>query len=144
MGHAFERIAEQTYARLQPPYDLPVVREWSRWEGRDRDAKPLEIDIAATLTDGRVLTGAVKWNTKPLEPHWHLHHQEAIDRLASSGIKWAHEAKHPASPLLYVAAGGFTTEFVSLVRASRRDVHLWTLSDIFKPAQRKARNTGGT
>ena len=139
MGHVFERIAEQAYTRLQQRYDLPVVREWSRWEGKDRNSQSLEIDIAAPLMDGRVLTGAVKWNRKPLDTHWHLHHLEAIDRLASSGIKWAHEARHPESPLLYVAAGGFTKEFVSRARACRRSVYLWTLSEVFKPAQRKSR-----
>lgn len=139
MGHMFERIAEQAYARLQPRHNLPVVREWSRWEGRDRDGQPLEIDIAAPLTDNRVLTGAVKWNTKPLEARWHFHHLEAIDRLAASGIKWAHEAKRPQSPLLYVAAGGFTKEFLSAARLSRNSVYCWTLADLFKTLRRRRR-----
>ena len=139
MGHVFERIAAQAYARLQQRYDLPVVREWSRWEGRDRDGKPLEIDIAAPLTDGRVLTGAVKWNAKPLEARWHFHHLEGLDRLAASGIKWAHEAKRPQSPLLYVAAGGFTKEFLGVARASRDAVYCWTLADVFKTFQRRRR-----
>lgn len=137
MGHVFEQVAEQAYSRLQRRYDLPVVREWSRWEGRDRDSRSLEIDIAASLTDGRVLTGAVKWNTRPLEARWHFHHLEAIDRLAASGVKWAHDAKRPDSPLLYVAAGGFTKEFLSLARASRGQVHCWDLADLFKPALRR-------
>jgi uncharacterized protein len=137
MGHVFERIAEQAYTQLQTRHDLPVVREWSRWEGKDRDGKPLEIDIAAPLADGRVLTGAVKWNSKPLEAPWHFHHLEAIDRLAASGVKWAHEAKHAQSPLLYVAAGGFTKEFASLARASRETVYCWTLADVFRATQRR-------
>lgn len=140
MGHVFERIAEQAYSRLQQRYDLPVVREWSRWEGRDRDGKPLEIDIAAPLTDGRVLSGAVKWNTKPLEARWHFHHLEGLARLAASGIKWAHEAKRPQSPLLYVAAGGFTKEFLGAARASRDAVYCWTLADVFKTFQRRRRD----
>ena len=61
LGRIFERVAAQAYEWLQPRLRLPVVREWARWEGRDRDGKSLEIDIAATLADGRVLTGAVKW-----------------------------------------------------------------------------------
>lgn len=139
MGHMFERITEQAYTRLQPHYDLPVIREWSRWEGRDRNGKALEIDIAAPLTDNRVLTGAVKWNSKPLEAQWHFHHLEALDRLAESGIKWAHEAKRPHSPLMYVAAGGFTKEFLSAARASRETVYCWTLADIFKSFTRRRR-----
>lgn len=137
MGHVFERIAEEAYVRLQPRYGLPVVREWSRWEGVDRDARPLEIDIAAPLVDGRVLTGAVKWNSKPLEARWHFHHLEALDRVSASGVKWAHAARDPASPLLYVAAGGFSKEFFSLARASRSEVHCWTLTDVFKGTARR-------
>jgi AAA+ ATPase superfamily predicted ATPase len=137
MGHVFERIAEQAYARIQRRYGLPVIREWSRWEGRDRDGKSLEIDIAAPLTDGRVLTGAVKWNSKPLEVRWHFHHLNALERLTASGVKWAHEAMKPESPLLYVAAGGFTKEFMSVARATRENVYFWTLVDLFKPLSRR-------
>jgi uncharacterized protein len=137
LGHVFELIAEQAYTRLQARHDLPVVREWSRWEGKDRDGRSLEIDIAAPLTDGRVLTGAVKWNATPLDASWHFHHLEVIDRLARSGVKWAHEAKAGDAPLLYLAAGGFSRNFVSAARASRKSVYLWTLADLFKGARRK-------
>jgi uncharacterized protein len=137
MGHVFEGIAEQAYTRLQRRYNLPVIREWSRWEGRDRDGKSLEIDIAAPLTDSNVLTGAVKWNSKPLDVRWHFHHLEALERLAAAGLKWAHAAKQLDSPLLYVAAGGFTKEFMSVARASREIVYCWTLADIFKPMSRR-------
>lgn len=137
MGHVFERVAEQAYTRLQARYDLPVVREWSRWEGKDRDGRSLEIDIAAPLADGRVLTGAVKWNARPLEAQWHLHHLEALDRLASSGVAWAHDAKRTDAPLLYVAAGGFSKKFIDVARSSRDQVHLWTLTDMFKPVHRR-------
>jgi uncharacterized protein len=141
IGLVFEQIAEQAYAQLQLRHNLPVVREWSRWEGSDRNGSPLELDIAAPLTDGRVLTGAVKWNSKPLDARWHFHHLEAIDRLAASGIKWAHAAKQPSSPLLYLAAGGFTKQFLSAARSSRNEVYCWTLADIFKPARRKRAKT---
>jgi hypothetical protein len=75
----------------------------------------------------------VKWNAQPLPVRWHLHHLQALDRLAASGVKWAHRAKELDSPLLYLAAGGFTKEFVNVARASRREVCLWSLADIFKP-----------
>ena len=133
LGHVFERVAEQAYQWLQPRLRLPVVLEWGRWEGKDREGALLDIDVAAPLADGRVLTGAVKWNVQPLPVHWHLHHLQALDRLAASGVKWAHRAKELDSPLLYLAAGGFTKEFVTVARASRREVYLWSLADIFKP-----------
>lgn len=131
MGHMFELIAAQAYARLQRQRRLPLVQEWSRWEGKDRDGQSLEIDIAAPLTDGRVLTGAVKWNAQPLDRKWHFHHLSALDRLAASGIGWAHQARRMEAPLLYIAAGGFTHDFVEATRASRTTVYLWSLRDIF-------------
>jgi hypothetical protein len=109
-----------------------VVHEWGRWEGKDRDGKPLEVDIAATLTDGRMLTGAVKWNARPLDRKWHIQHIEMLDRLAQSGVKWAHAAKRRDAPLLYVAAGGFTKDFQTAARASHDEVYLWSLADLFK------------
>ena len=140
LGHVFEHIAGQAYDWLQRKLRLPVIREWGRWEGKDRDGNPLEIDIVATLADGRVLTGAVKWNAKPLEARWHLHHVRALDRLASSGVRWAHAAQDDDAPFLYLAAGGFTQEFIDVARASRRNVYLWTLADIFKPGQKPRLN----
>ncbi len=133
LGRIFERVAEQAYQWLQPHLRLPVVREWGRWEGKDRRGQSLEVDIAATLADGRVLTGAVKWNAKPLEAKWHLHHLNSLERLAQSDVKWAHAARADDSPLLYLAAGGFARDFIDVARASRRQVYLWSLADIFKP-----------
>lgn len=131
LGHVFERIVEQAYRRLQSRRRLPVVTEWGRWEGRDRAGESLELDVAARLADGRVLTGAVKWNAKPLDRRWHLRHIEMLDRLASSGVKWAHAASDRDAPLLYVAAGGFMKEFETAARSSREHVHLWTLADLY-------------
>lgn len=136
LGLVFERIAEQAYHRLQSRLRLPVINEWGRWEGKDRDGKSLELDVAATLTDGRVLTGAVKWNARPLDRKWHFYHMEMLDRLANSGVKWAHAARDPEALLLYVAAGGFTREFEDAARASRDHVHLWTLKDLYTAGTR--------
>jgi uncharacterized protein len=132
MGHAFERVAGEAYTRLGPKRKLPIAREWGRWEGKDRAGQSLEIDIVAPLTDGRVLTGGVKWNNRPLDRQWHVRHLEMLDRLAQSGVKWAHDAKRSEAPLLYVAAGGFAKDFVNAARASRDEVHLWTLDDLYK------------
>jgi len=140
MGHAFERIAEEAYHRLQSKLRLPVVTEWGTWEGNDRDGKSLEMDIVASLADGRVLTGAVKWNSRALDRTWHLHHLAMLDRLALSGVKWAHTANDPTSPILYIAAGGFTRDFEEMARASRPNVYLWSLSDLYQAIKRRNRS----
>ncbi len=131
MGHLFERIAEQAYQRLRKQKKLPLIKEWGRWEGAGRDGDSLEIDLAAYLTDGRVLTGGVKWNNEPLEARWHFHHLAAIERLAVAGVEWAHAAKQEDSPLIYVAAGGFTRSFEDAARVSRQQVILWSLKDLY-------------
>jgi hypothetical protein len=40
-------MVEEAYYRLQKPLELPLVKEWGRWEGVDRNRNPLEIDIAS-------------------------------------------------------------------------------------------------
>jgi hypothetical protein len=87
-----------------------------------------------------VLTGAVKWNAQPLPVRWQLHHLQSLERLAASGVKWAHRAQEPDAPLLHLAAGGFSEEFVTVARASQQHVYLWSLSELFKPSS-AARNT---
>lgn len=133
MGLIFEGIVEEAYYRLQGELDLPLVREWGRWEGVDRRRQPLEIDIASTLMDKRVLTGAIKWHRGPVDVDVHTRHMDMLDRLSQAGVGWAHEAKKQASPLLYVAANGFTDRFVQAAKATRDEVYLWTLNDIFQP-----------
>ncbi|MGH9163792.1 MAG: ATP-binding protein [Vicinamibacteraceae bacterium] len=134
MGLIFESIAEEACYRLAEPLGLPLVREWGRWEGRDRARQPVEVDIASLLLDGRALTGAVKWNRKPLDVDVHTKHLNMIDRLAEAGIAWARNARKPTSPLLYVAAGGFTDRFRRAARATRDEVYLWTLDDLYQTA----------
>lgn len=132
MGLVFESMAEEAYYRLQPALDLPLVKEWGRWEGVDRARHPLEIDIASVLVDGRVLAGAVKWNRSRVGVDVHTKHLAMLDRLAQSGVGWAHEARKPSSPLLYVAAGGFTDRFRQAAIAAREEVYLWTLADLYE------------
>ncbi len=43
LGRLFERVTEQAYQWLQPQLQLPVVREWGRWEGKDRRGESLEV-----------------------------------------------------------------------------------------------------
>lgn len=42
----------------------------------DRTRTPIEIDIVARTVDGRVITGAVKWNTRPVSSALHTRHVE--------------------------------------------------------------------
>lgn len=131
MGGVFESMVPQAYRRLRDARGLPLVKEWSRWEGVDRKGAPLELDIAARLADGRLLTGEIKWNRSKLDASVHSDHLAKIERLAVSGVGWAHRARDADSPLLYVAAGGFSESFESAAIASRKHVHLWTLGDLY-------------
>lgn len=133
MGLVFETMAEEAYYRLQVKLDLPLVREWGRWEGVDRNRKSLEMDVASTLMDGRVLTGSIKWHRGLVDVAVHTAHLEMLDRLSQAGVSWAHTAKDPESPLLYVAANGFTERFIQAAQATRSQVYLWTLDDMFQP-----------
>lgn len=138
MGHVFERVAEQAYRRLSLRLRLPIVREWGFWEGLDSARKPLEMDIACTLMDGRVMTGGIKWNAKPLTLEWHVHHLRMLDRLSDSGVKWAHAARERSSPLIWIAAGGFHKDFENAVRGSRDEVILWSLKDLYRGTTKSA------
>ncbi|HEY0151982.1 MAG TPA: ATP-binding protein [Longimicrobium sp.] len=133
IGLIFENVVEEAYYRLQGQLDLPLVREWGRWEGLDRDRRPLEIDIASILMDKRVLTGAVKWHRDPVDVEVHTEHLAMLERLSHAGVSWAHRARSPDSPLLYVASNGFTDRFIQAAKATRDEVYLWTLNDIFQP-----------
>lgn len=100
--------------------------------GVDRQREPLEIDIASTLMDRRVLSGAIKWSRYPVDVDVHTRHLAMLDRLSQAGVAWAHEARKPRSPLLYVAASGFTERFVQAAQATRDEVYLWTLEDLYR------------
>jgi hypothetical protein len=131
MGQAFERIVEQAYVRAMNGKRLPLAKSWGRWEGRDRDKSPLEIDLIAELDDGRTLTGGIKWNRKPLPAEVLAHHLRMLDRLAATGISWAHRAREGDAPLLFVAAGGFSSGFQTAAQASGHPVTLWALKDLY-------------
>jgi len=131
MGLVFEGVVEEAYFRLQDAHQLPLVREWGRWEGQDRSRQPLEIDVASVLMDKRVLTGAVKWSQSRVDVNVHTNHLAMLDRLAEAGVGWANEARKPSSPLLYVASDGFTDRFLQAAKAARDEVYLWTLRDLY-------------
>jgi AAA+ ATPase superfamily predicted ATPase len=131
MRGVFDDIVAQAYARLQSRVALPVVTEWGYWKGLDQAGQPLEVDIAAPLEDGRVLTGSVDWVSAEVDVDAHLRHLAMLDRLAQAGVPWAVEARKPSSPLLYVAAGAFTERFYQAATASREEVYVWTLRDLY-------------
>ena len=132
MGHEFERIAAQAYDRLAQQSGLPLVEKWSRWEGTDRNRESLEIDIVAPLIDGRVMTGAIKWNRSPIGIGLHHSHVDMLRRAAAAGRKWAFRGLEPEAPLLYIAAGGFTDAFVREAKNVRENVILWSLDDLYR------------
>jgi len=130
-GHVFERVAQQAYLRMRSRLRLPIVREWGRWEGLDRDRRQTEIDIVARRTDGAMLTGAVKWSTKPVGNALHDKHVDMLTRLSESGYSWAREALAPGAMFLYVAAGGFAPEFPAHAETAGVRVIHWSLKDLF-------------
>jgi hypothetical protein len=136
MGLVFEDIVCQAYARLRASLGLPMVHEWGRWEGVDRDRKPIEIDVVARLTNGPMLTGSVKFRAKRFGIAEHRSHMDCLRRLAASGKRWAHEALDPASPLLYASAAGFAPGFNSRVEEEEpgRKVLTCCIDDLYMPA----------
>ncbi|MEX2542223.1 MAG: ATP-binding protein [Trueperaceae bacterium] len=132
MGHEFERIARQAYDRFATELDLPLVEEWGRWEGKDRNGDSLEIDIVSPLLRGGILTGSIKWNRRPIGPDVHWTHLDMLERAGRAGRKWAHRALEGDAPILYVAAGGFTPAFNKTIEESEWPVALWTLRDIYR------------
>ncbi len=143
MGHVFERMVEQAYPRLREHWRLPMVSEWGRWEGVDRDRQSLEIDIASRLSDGRVLTGAIKWNRRAIGADLHRDHLSMLGRLAAAGVRWAREALHAKAPLLYVAAGGFAAGCAEVAESSGHPVVLWSLRDLYGTAAGRRRKASG-
>ena len=131
MGLEFERIAAQAYDRRAAALGLPMVSTPGRWEGTGRDRRSIEVDIVSTLADGAVLTGAVKWNRRPVPASVHHDHLDALQRAADAGQRWAHRALDPAAPLLYVAAGGFEPAFRDALDASGHAATLWALEDLY-------------
>jgi len=131
MGLEFERIVTQAYDRRALELGLPMVEQWGRWEGADRARRALEIDIVAPLADGRMMTGAVKWDAAPIGSGVHHGHLEMLRRAADAGRGWAHAALEPEAPLFYVAAGGFTHAFREEAEESGHPTILWSLDDLY-------------
>lgn len=112
MGLIFEQFLPQAWERIFVPQGLPSVREWSRFEGQDKHRNPVEIDIVAPFMDGNMLTGAVKWNEKPIELEMLLTgHIKSLERLGDGGLKWAKQALSKNSYVVVVSASGYSAPF---------------------------------
>ncbi len=61
------------------------------------------MDVVASLTDKRVMTGAVKWGNLGFDVH--AKHLRELAVLAEAGHRWARAALQPEAPLLYVTGG---------------------------------------
>lgn len=133
MGKAFEGICREGFLRKHETWSLPGASDWARWEGRDRNRRPIEIDVVARLVDGGILTGEVKWSSQPVGPSLHLNLLRDLEALAVSGLGWANAALPDAEGTRYVyfSAAGFTAEFRALASADDR-ISLIDLSDLYE------------
>lgn len=132
MGKVFEDMSREAFVRHHERWDLPGIVEWARWEGQDRNRRSIEIDIAAKLDDGRLLTGEIKWSSSPVGFELHVGLTRDLEDLARSGRKWAHQALDPDAALghLYVSAAGFTDHFRERAERNGR-IRLVTLEDLY-------------
>src|SRR5205823_2310527 len=113
-------------------WKLPGDSTWSRWEGQDRNRRSIELDIVASLDDGRTLLGEVKWSSRPVGPELHAQLLRNVEDLANSGLKWAHDASRPDSArFIYYSAAGFSEAFEALARKDSR-VQLVELGDMYR------------
>lgn len=131
MGRIFESIVEQAYSRLRTSRDLPIVDEWRRWEGTDRNRNSIEIDVVARRLDDDMLTGSIKWSSQPVSAAIYRQHTTDLQRLADSGYGWAHDALHDNAAFLFVASNGFEESLRRAADFDDRRVYTWTLDDIY-------------
>ncbi len=113
MGKTFEGICREGFLRKHAEWGLPSPREWARWEGRDRNRRPIEIDVVARLSDGQLLTGEIKWSSKPVGESLYTDLLRNLEALATSGQGWANSALPETAGARYIffSAAGFTEGF---------------------------------
>jgi hypothetical protein len=123
--------------------ELATSEPQAVWEGTDRAGTPREIDIVARLSDGRMMTGAVKWGV--LDGSVHIRHLRDLEALAESGGAWAHEALASNAPLIYVTGAGFAPDIAAITQASGHPVVTWTLDELYgpRPPRRRSRQPSG-
>ena len=132
MGKAFEEISREALRLRHDRWGLPGARQWGRWEGRDRNRRSIEIDLVARLDDTRILTGEVKWSSRPIGPAVHRDLIRNLEDLGRSGQGWANDALNPdrTAGHVYVSAGGFTESFRRIARDDWR-IRLLDLTDLY-------------
>lgn len=116
MGKVFEGMSRDAFNRFHRDWRLPAARHWARWEGRDRNRRSIELDIVAELDDQRVLTGEVKWSSRPIAARVHFELVRDLEDLASSGQGWAKDAlaEERSGGHVYFSAAGFSDDFQEL------------------------------
>ena len=128
--HVFEDVARQACQRWGPEQGLPAVADWGRWTGRDRSRRVVEIDLAGCTLEGTVVTGSIKFRTRPADAKTFLDHVAALERLADSGLGWAQEALAPQSPFWFISAAGYAPSFHEVADPARQ-VICWTMADLY-------------
>ena len=139
MGKVFEGICREAYERHHEAWGLPGALDWARWEGKDRNRRPIEVGIVARLDDGRILTGEVKWSSKPVDAAVHNDLMRDLEDLAASGQGWAKDALNvkKSAGYIYFSASGFSHDFHSRVATNAR-IRLFSLDDLYlRPIQRE-------
>ncbi len=132
MGKRFERVVAEAFRRFHDRWSLPSASAWARWEGMDRNRRQIEIDIAARLDDDRILTGSVKWSSRPCGPALLSDLRRDLEDLARSGQGWARQALDQRSSAghLLVSAGGFSPD-VRESAAADPSMRLVRLEDLY-------------
>lgn len=132
MGKVFEGICREAFVRHHERWNLPDAQHWARWEGMDRNRRPIEIDLVARLDDGRILTGEIKWSSQPVEADVHGSLLRDLEDLGRSGQGWAKDALTPGRSAghLYFSASGFSETFRARA-AGDPSIRLLTLDDLY-------------
>jgi hypothetical protein len=105
-------------------------------EAKDRNRRPIELDLVARLDDGRILTGEVKWSSQPVDADVHADLSRDLEDLGTSGQGWAKDAlsARRSAGHVYFSAAGFTDAFRE--RAEKAPaVRLVSLTDLYAPAR---------
>lgn len=127
MGRLFERIARRALLRLCGQWGLPEVSVCSRWEGMDRNRRPIELDVVGELAGGGMITGKVKWSSGPVGPEVHWRLKRDLEALAASGRHWAADAL--GGRFVHFSAGGFSDRMLE-VAAGDGSLTLVTLEEM--------------
>ncbi|HEX7004883.1 MAG TPA: ATP-binding protein [Trueperaceae bacterium] len=132
MGKIFEGICREAFGSEHVRRGVPGAREVARWEGKDKNRRDIEIDFVARLDDERVLTGEVKWSSKPVGQHLHWQLRRDLEDLARSGSGWAADALdvEKSAGHIFFSAAGFESGFEALAEQDP-SIRLVDLEDIY-------------